>query len=76
MKRINIKNTKTIEEYIKIATNIDKTNTMYSYIKISSKDYTQDKSKHTFNKQVFIDYLKGINVPKKYIKEVEESEVI
>lgn len=74
MKRINIKNTKTIEEYIKIATNTDKTNTMYSYIKIHSKDYTQDRSKHTFNKMAFLEYLNNINIPKKYIKEVETYE--
>ena len=73
MKRINIKNTKTTEEYIKIMQNIDKTNTRYSYIKISNTD---SKSKHTFNKTAFIEYLKSINLPKKYIKEVEESEVI
>lgn len=73
MKRINIKNTKTTEEYIKIMQNIDKTNTMYSYIKISNID---NKSKHTFNKTAFIEYLKSINLPRKYIKEVEESEEI
>jgi len=73
MKKINIKNTKTTEEYIKIMQNISKTNTMYSYIKISNTD---NKSKHTFNKTAFIEYLKSINLPKKYIKEVEESEEI
>ena len=71
MKRICIKNTNTIEEYIKISENVDKTWTLYSYIKISSKDYTQDTDKHLFNKQAFIEYLRSINIPKKYIKEVE-----
>lgn len=71
MKRIYIKNTKTIEEYIRIVENVDKKYTLYSYIKINSKDYTQDTSKHTFNKYAFIEYLKSINIPKKYIKEVE-----
>ena len=71
MKRICIKNTKTIEEYIKIAENVGKTCTLYSYIKINSKNYAQDTSKHLFNKQAFIEYLRSINIPKKYIKEVE-----
>lgn len=71
MKKICIKNTKTIEEYIKIAENVDKTCTLYSYIKINSKNYAQDTSKSTFNKYSFINYLKSINIPKKYIKEVE-----
>ena len=73
MKKISIRNTKTTEEYIKIMQNTDKTNTMYSYIKISNTD---NKSKHTFNKTAFIEYLKSINMQKKYIKEVEESEEI
>lgn len=73
MKKINIKNTKTTEEYIKIMQNADNTATMYSYIKISD---TENKSKHTFNKTAFIEYLNSIQLPKKYIKEVEKSEVI
>lgn len=71
MKKIYIKNTKTIEEYIKISENVDKTCTLYSYIKINSKNYAQDTSKHLFNKYAFVEYLKSINIPKKYIKEVE-----
>lgn len=73
MKRICIKNTKTIEEYIKIAENVDKTCILYSYVKINSKDCTQDRDKHSFNKYAFVEYLRSINIPKKYIKEVECS---
>ena len=71
MKQIIIRNTKDIEEYIKIIDNSDKTNTMYSYIRIGN-DF--NRSKHTFNKYAFIEYLRSIKAPKKYIKEVEKYE--
>ena len=71
MKKIYIKNTKTIEEYIQITENTNKTNTLYIYKRINNKGYTQETSKSTFNKYSFINYLKSINIPKKYIKEVE-----
>lgn len=71
MKKIYIKNTKTIEEYIQITENTNKTNTLYIYKRINNKGYTQEISKSTFNKYSFINYLKSINIPKKYIKEVE-----
>lgn len=73
MLRIIIKNNATIEEYIKITNNIDNTCILYSYVKISSKS-NECKSKHTFNKFAFIEYLNSIQLPKKYIKEVEKYE--
>ena len=50
-------------EYIRIATSNSGAN-MYSY-------YVNDEvTKCTFNKASFIEYLKSVKVPKKYIKEV------
>lgn len=71
MKKIYIKNTKTIEEYIQITENTNKTNTLYIYKRINNKGYAHESGKSTFNKYAFIEYLKSINIPKKYIKEVE-----
>lgn len=74
VKRIQIKLTKTTEEYIKISISEDVDNpmTMYSYIKLGKESW-QDRAKHTFNKTSFIEYLKGIQVPNKYIKLVESE---
>lgn len=72
VKRISIRNTKTTEEYIKIATNTTGTATLYSYVKIC-KNPMLDKSKHSYNKDAFIQWLKGANIPKKYITEVEKG---
>ena len=68
VKRIPMKNTKTTEEYIKIVSNGSQT--MYSYIKICDNPI-HDRSKHTFNKDVFIRYLQSIGISNKYIKEVK-----
>ena len=67
VKRIQMKNTKTTEEYIKIMSNGNQT--MYSYIKICDNPI-HERSKHTFNKDAFIQYLQSIGIPSKYIKEV------
>lgn len=46
------------------------TNICYSYY--DGKYSIDEPKKSTFNKFSFIEYLKNIKVPKKYIKEVEE----
>ena len=45
-------------------------NIYYSYY--DGKYSIDEPKKSTFNKFSFIEYLKNIKVPKKYIKEVEE----
>ena len=53
--------------YVKIMKGING-NCSYSYYNGNSIDLP---SKSTFNKYSFIEYLKGCNIPKKYIKEIE-----
>ena len=55
-------------DYIKVVTNTNGI-TIYNYYK-SDKD---DAVKSTFNKYAFIEYLKSIQVAKKYIKQVENN---
>ena len=73
MSKIIIKNTKDKEEYIKIQKNSTNTITMYSYIYTNDKT-NQSISKSLANKYSFIEYLKGRNIPKKYISQVEMYE--
>lgn len=68
--KINIKVTKTYEEYIVIRTNANGSSTMYSYYR-ENKNPILDRKHSSFNKWSFIEYLKGIQVKKNIIKEVE-----
>lgn len=74
--KIIIKETKTTEEYIKMVEGIKNTELykyvpiLYTYVKIDDNKHI-NISKHLFNKDAFIMYLESINIPKKYIKIVE-----
>lgn len=74
VKKIDIKNTKTIEEYIKISYNVNSNNILYSYIKICNKPGF-DRDHHTFNKYSFINYLESIGIKKSILKQVEELKI-
>lgn len=74
IKKIDIKNTKTIEEYIKISYNVNNNNVLYSYIKIC-KNPILDRDHHTFNKYAFINYLEGLGIKKSIIKQVEDVKI-
>ena len=69
MNKINIKNTKTISEYITIRSNNKLT--LYSYTKLNIANDTVINSKSLFNKYAFIEYLKSINIKKSIIQEIE-----
>lgn len=66
MKTIVIKCTKTIDEYIQI--NSNEWQQCYTYVKNSPQ---VDRYRTTFNKYAFIEFLQSIQIPKKFIKEVE-----
>lgn len=67
---INIKTTKTTYEYITINTN--GITTSYTYKKINLKTDGIIRQKNTFNKDVLINYLQSVQIPKKYIIEIEK----
>lgn len=67
-KKIVVKKTKTREEYISILSRDDKL-TLYSY-RIEDNRLGNREVKASFNKDAFIQYIKGARVPNKYIKEV------
>lgn len=71
MRKITIKCTKNIEEYITIRPNETHTTTLYSYTKESN---TIHLHKSLYNKDAFIQYLKAIQIANKFIKEVESYE--
>lgn len=66
---IKIKQLKTKEEYITIKGN--EHTTMYTYV-LDCNNSIFNKSKSSFNKYAFIEYLKSIGISKKIIKQVEE----
>ncbi len=55
-------------DYIKAVTNTNGI-TIYNYYKSNNDNAV----KSTFNKYAFVEYLKSIQVPKKYIKQVENN---
>lgn len=69
MKKIILKCTKNIDEYITIKSN-DST-TLYSYTKEGNG---VNIHKSLYNKDAFIQYLNAIQIANKYVKEVKNYE--